>query len=155
MPDRNMGTIPRRMAAIAALLCLGLSACADSRPPTGRWEGLYEDAGVIIAARLEITENGKIRVSAPNAITGESPLSAAERAGLVQQLQARLSLSWPAVEPLPLEFDGHVFRKPGGVAPQLEWDAERKRMTMIYYSGNRNSVRVALTSVGEFGASNS
>jgi hypothetical protein len=155
MPDRVSRMSPRLLAAVLAVLCLGLSACADSRPPTGRWEGLYEDAGVIIVARLEIADNGRIRVSAPNAITGEQPLSPAERASVVQQLQARLAMSWPAVEPLPLEFDGHAFRKPGGVAPQLEWDAARKRMTMIYYSGNRSSVRVALTSVGEFGASKS
>jgi hypothetical protein len=146
---------PRRLVAATALLCLGLFACADPRPPTGRWEGLYEDAGVIIVARLEIASNGKVRVSAPNAITSDSPLSPAERAGLVQQLQTRLAASWSSVEPLPLEFDGHVFRKPGGVAPQLEWDEDRKRMTMVYYSGNRTSVRVALTSVGEFGTPNS
>ena len=153
MPEPGKGMSPRSLAAALAVLCLGLSACADSRPPTGRWEGLYEDAGVIIVARLEITDTGRVRVYAPNAITGEQPLSPAERASLVQQLQARLATSWPAVEPLPLEFDGQVFRKPGGVAPQLEWDSGRKRMTMIYYSGNRSSVRVALTSVGEFGAS--
>ena len=147
---------PRPLAAVLAVLCLGLSACADPRPPTGRWEGLYEDAGVIIVARLEIADNGKIRVSAPNAITGEQP-SIARRArerGAAASSRG-LAMSWPAVEPLPLEFDGHAFRKPGGVAPQLEWDAARKRMTMIYYSGNRSSVRVALTSVGEFGASKS
>jgi hypothetical protein len=155
MPDPVSLMRPRLLAAVLAALCLGLSACADSRPPAGRWEGLYEDAGVIIVARLEIAQNGQIRVSAPNAITSDGPLSPAERTSIVQQLQARLAQSWPAVEPLPLEFDGHVFRKPGGVAPQLEWDASRKRMTMIYYSGSRSSVRVALTSVGEFGASKS
>ena len=48
-----------------------------------------------------------------------------------------------------------MFRKPGGVAPQLEWDPGRKRMTMVYYSGNRNSVRVALSAVSEFGEPNS
>jgi hypothetical protein len=143
------------LAAVLTVLCLSLSACADPRPPTGRWEGVYEDSGVIIAARLEIAANGKVRVSAPNAITSEGPLSPADRVNIVQQLQSRLAMSWSAVEPLPLEFDGHVFRKPGGVAPQLEWDAGKKRMTMIYYSGNRTSVRVALTSVGEFGASKS
>jgi hypothetical protein len=147
-----MGVLPRRLAAVSALLCLGLLACADPRPPTGRWEGVYEDTGVIIVARLEIVPDGKIRVSAPNAITSETGLSPADRIGLVRQLQTRLDASWSAVAPLPLEFDGQVFRKPGGVAPQLEWDASHKRMTMIYYSGNRNSVRVPLTSVGEFGA---
>ena len=155
MPEPGDRMSPRPLAAMLTALCLGLSACADSHPPTGRWEGLYEDAGVIIVARLEIADNGRVRVSAPNAITSEQPLSPAERASVVQQLQARLATSWPAVQPLPLEFDGQVFRKPGGIAPQLEWDAARKRMTMIYYSGNRSSVRVALTSVGEFGASKS
>ena len=150
-----MEVTPRRLAIVSALLCLGLFACADPRPPTGRWEGVYEDAGVTIVARLEIAASGKIRVSAPNAITGSSEMSPVERAGLVRQLQTKLAASWPAVEPLTLEFDGSVFRRPGGVAPQLEWDAARKRMTMVYYSGNRNSVRVPLASVGEFDAPNS
>ena len=144
-----MAPSPHRLAAASALLCLGLVACADPLPPTGRWEGVYEDPGVIIVARLEIAADGKVRVSAPNAITDKSQLSPAERIELVRELQARLDVSWPAVSPLPLEFDGSVFRKPGGVAPQLEWDSSRKRMTMVYYSGNRNSVRVALTSVAD------
>ena len=150
-----MGVPSRRLAAASALLCLGLFACADPQPPTGRWEGVYEDPGVIIVARLEIAPDGKVRVSAPNAITEKSELSPSDRIALVRELQARLDASWPAVAPLPLEFDGQVFRKPGGVAPQLEWDASRKRMTMVYYSGSRNSVRVALSSVGESGAPNS
>jgi hypothetical protein len=150
-----MRVTSRPLAIVSALLCLGLFACADPRPPTGRWEGVYEDASVTIVARLEIAENGKIRVSAPNAITGASEMSPADRALLVHQLQTKLAASWPAVEPLPLEFDGSVFRRAGGVAPQLEWDAARKHMTMVYYSGNRNSVRVALSSVGEFDTPNS
>jgi hypothetical protein len=151
----DMRLASSRLAAASALLCLGLFACADPHPPAGRWEGVYEDPGVIIVARLEIAPDGKVRVSAPNAITDKSELSPADRIALVRELQARLDASWPAVAPLPLEFDGSVFRKPGGVAPQLEWDASRKRMTMVYYSGNRNSVRVVLTSVGNSGAPNS
>lgn len=150
-----MVQIPRRMAAISALLCLALSACADPRPPTGRWEGLYEDPGVIIVARLEITADGMVRVSAPNAITSNAGLSPAERISLVRRLHAGLAASWSSVAPLPLEFDGGVFRKPGGVAPQLEWDPTRKHMTMIYYSGNRASLRVTLSPVDEFGTPNS
>jgi hypothetical protein len=135
-----------------AFLGLALSACADPRAPVGRWEGVYEDADVIIVARLEITKDGVVRVSAPNAITERVALSPAERSRLLGQLQSGLAASWPAVKPLPLEFDGSIFRKPGGVAPQLEWDAERRRMTMFYYSGTRASVRVSLTEVGEPGA---
>jgi hypothetical protein len=150
-----MAAFAQRFAGVLASLGLVLAACADPRPPVGRWEGVYEDAGVIIVARLEITTDGVVRVSAPNAITEGSALSQAERARLLGRLQAGLAASWPAVKPLPLEFDGAIFRKPGGVAPQLEWDAGRKRMTMVYYSGNRASVRVSLTEVGEFGASRS
>ena len=156
-----MEAIPRRLVALVLALCVmiaigvAISACTDASAPTGRWEGLYEDAGVIIAARLEIAESGRIRVSAPNAITSDHPLSPAERVGLIQQLQARLAASWASVQPMALEFDGHAFRKPGGVAPQLEWDPDRRRMTMIYYSGNRASVRVPLIAVGEFGAPSS
>ena len=146
-----MRAFPRRFAVALAFLGLALSACADPRPPVGRWEGVYEDAGVIIVARLEVGEQGVVRVSAPNAITEGATLSQGERARLMDDLRSRLAASWPAVNPLPLEFDGSVFRKPGGVAPQLEWDADRKRMTMVYYSGNRGSVRVSLTEVAEFG----
>lgn len=70
-----MRTFPRRFSAALAFLGLALSACADPRPPVGRWEGVYEDGGVIIVARLEITPAGVVRVSAPNAITEGAPLS--------------------------------------------------------------------------------
>jgi len=93
-----------------------------------------------------------IRVSAPNAITSESPLSPEERDGLRHRLADGLAVSWPAVNPLRLEFDGKAFRKPGGVAPQLEWDSAKRQMTLVYYSGNRSSVRVPLTAVSEFGS---
>jgi hypothetical protein len=69
-----MEAIPRRLVALVlalgVMIVIGaaISGCADPRPPTGRWEGLYEDAGVIIAARLEIAESGTICVSAPNAV---------------------------------------------------------------------------------------
>jgi hypothetical protein len=150
-----MRVAPRHLTAALIALGLGLAACADPHPPVGRWEGAYEDANLIIVARLEITSEGAVRVSAPNAITEGPALSPAERSELLQHLQSGLAASWSAVSPLPLEFDGSVFRKPGGVAPQLEWDEEHKRMTMVYYSGTRASVRVPMTSVAEFAVPNS
>ena len=51
---------------------------------------------------------------------------------------------------LPLEFDGHAFHKPGGVAPQLEWNNAGKKMILVFYSGNRPSVHVPLDSVADF-----
>src|SRR5215472_1829084 len=129
------------------LACLLLAGCSNAHPPIGRWQGVYEDPALVIVARLEIDSNGHVRVSAPNAISDKQPLSDSERADLRGKLENGLAASWPHVAPLPLEFDGHVFHKPGGVAPQLEWDDASKRMTLIFYSGNRRSVHVPLDAV--------
>ncbi len=116
----------------------------------GRWQGAYDDPGLMIVARLEIDSGGKVRVSAPNAVTDQAPLSESDRADLRTRLEMGLAASWENVAPLSLTFDGQAFRKPGGVAPQLEWDGPQKRMTLIFYSGNRRSVRVPLESVDTF-----
>jgi hypothetical protein len=138
---------------IALITCLLLGCCSDARPPIGRWEGTYEDPALVIVARLEIDSAGHVRVSAPNAISDKQPLSDNERADLRAKLENGLVISWPHVAPLPLEFDGHAFHKPGGVAPQLEWDDASKRMTLIFYSGNRRSVHVPLDAVRDFATS--
>jgi hypothetical protein len=139
-----------RFAALLGLLLL--EACSAPQPPIGRWEGAYEDPGVIIVARLEIDSGGHVRVSAPNAITDSAPVTDSERAALHARLQAGLAESWPSVAPLPLVFNGHAFHKPGGVAPQLEWDKAHQRMALVFYSGNRPSIRVGLGAVQNFTA---
>jgi len=138
---------------IALLACLVLSGCSNARPPVGRWQGAYEDPALVIVARLEIDSAGHVRVSAPNAISDKQPLSNGDRADLRSKLEDGLAASWARVVPLELEFDGHAFHKPGGVAPQLEWDSSTKRMTLIFYSGNRRSVHVPLEQVTDFRAS--
>ena len=138
---------------IALLACLALAGCSNTHAPVGRWQGEYEDPALVIVARLEIDSSGHVRVSAPNAISDKQPLSDNEQADLRAKLANGLAVSWPHVTPLPLEFDGHSFHKPGGVAPQLEWDGAAKRMTLIFYSGNRRSVHVPLDAVNDFGAS--
>ena|SRR6185436_10113168 len=137
---------------IALSACL-LAGCSDSRPPVGRWEGRYEDPALVIVARLEIDSAGHVRVSAPNAVSDQKPLSDGDRRDLRAKLEDGLSASWPHVAPLPLEFDGHSFHKHGGVAPQLEWDGAKRRMTLIFYSGSRRSVHVPLEAVKDFDAS--
>lgn len=140
-----------RPVLAAALIVAVLAACSGgAKPPAGRWQGVYEDAGLIVVARLEIDPKGDIRVSAPNAIADLAAMSENDRAGLRTRLLGELAQSWKKVGPLPLEFDGKDFRKPGGVAPQLQWDAKAGHMTMIYYSGNRASVRVPLDPVQQF-----
>ena len=104
----------------------------------------------MIVARLEIDSSGHVRVAAPNAIIDPAGTTENERADLRARLDAGLAQSWPSVAPLPLEFDGRVFHKPGGVAPQLEWDGAEKRMTMVFYSGNRTAIRVKLDPMQEY-----
>jgi hypothetical protein len=140
------------LVSVPLLATLALTACSSRMPPTGRWEGAYEDAGLIIVARLEIDSAGIVRVSAPNAIIPNGDVSKDQREELREKLEDGLAASWTSVAPLPLEFDGHAFHKPGGVAPQLEWSAGSKRMTLIYYSGNRASVRIPLQAVAQFEA---
>jgi hypothetical protein len=136
---------------ISALILGALAACSGNpAPPAGRWQGVYEDGNLIVAARLEIDKGGHVRVSAPNAIGDFAAMPENDRAVLRARLVSGLAHSWPEIGTVPLDFDGKAFRKPGGVAPQLEWDAGAHRMTMIYYSGSRASVRVALQPVDNF-----
>src|ERR1700686_255017 len=135
----------------AALLGVAvLAACSNPRPPVGRWQGAYEDPNLVVVARLEIDSSGAVRISAPNAMVDLAQMSKQERTDLRKRLDAGLAQSWASVGPLPLEFDGHAFHKPGGVAPQLEWDNAGKKMTLVFYSGNRPSLHVPLDSVADF-----
>ena len=110
----------RRMLGVAvALLSLTfLAACGDPRPPAGRWEGVFEGSDVMIVARLEIAVNGAVRVSAPNAFMNFASMSDEQRTDMRASLLSKLAAAWPDVATMPLTFDGKIFRKPGGVAPQ-------------------------------------
>lgn len=144
--------MPSFLTRIAFLFCVCVTAACSgqSQPPVGRWQGTFEDSRLILVVRLEIDPKGAVRVSAPNAIGAFDSMAEEERAALRARLIGEASKTWAAVGPMPLEFDGKEFHKPGGVAPQLVWDAGGKRMTMIYYSGNRASIRVPLDAVGAF-----
>jgi hypothetical protein len=149
----DMRHLPQSAGALGLLFLLPiLAGCAKPLPPAGHWQGAYEDSGLMIVARLEIDSAGKVRVSAPNAIADVAAMSDRERADLRAHLESGLSQSWGSIAPLPLEFDGHIFHKPGGVAPQLEWQSGRKRMIMVFYSGNRASIRVPMERVDGFDA---
>ena len=137
--------------AIAALAAF-MASCAKPEPPIGRWQGLYQAGDVMIAARLEIAANGAVRVSAPNAFMDFAEMSDPDREAMRERLVAELTRAWPSVAPIALDFDGKIFRKPGGVAPQLEWDSGRHRMAMIVYPGIHPEIRVPLEAVKEFDA---
>jgi hypothetical protein len=137
-------------AAIVSVICLAATAgCSHhGAPPAGRWEGTLESSDTMIAARLQIDANGQILVSAPDAENFSD--NAEGRAAIRQTLAQSLSTSWADVQPRAFDFDGTVFRKPGGVAPQMEWDPDSKAMTLVVYLGLRSAIRVPLKPVKDF-----
>jgi hypothetical protein len=104
----------------------------------------------MIAARLEIVPGGIVRVSAPDAFVDIASMSATDKAQLRDRLEEGLAAAWPQVMPLDLEFDGKVFRKPGGIAPQIAWDKATGQMTLFVYAGTHATIRVPLEPVENF-----
>jgi hypothetical protein len=142
------------MQRFAILLLLGFGALvACSRPtqhPVGRWIGNYDSPDVVVDARLEITKNGLVRASAPDLLdVGE--MSDEARAAMHARLAADLVESWDAAEPRAMDFDGRVFRKPGGIAPQMEWNPQTKQMKLVFYFGTKRSIRIPMRAVDDFG----
>lgn len=140
-----------RIATAVFFAAFGLMACSPDRPPAGRWEGTFESADTLIAARLEIEKDGTIYLTAPDAVDATAS-DADARAGIRQRLADGLATAWNNVAPRKMDFDGEVFRKPGGVAPQMIWNASAKRMTVVIYPGTRPALRIAMHAVGDFSA---
>lgn len=137
-------------AAVPVALALILVACSRPVPPTGRWEGAYESPTTIIAAWLEIGQTGLIRVSAPNSSNMPPDTTPADRQSIREDMIARLASGWGGVEPRKMDFDGKTFRMPGGIAPQMKWDAQTKQMTLILYLGAHPALSVPLRKVEDF-----
>jgi hypothetical protein len=135
-----------RIAALAVLIALALAACSHPKPPAGRWEGTYESADTMLAARLEIEDDGQVRVSAPDLLD----VGPDERDAARGKLAADLASDWDRVAPRKMDFDGETFRKPGGIAPQIVWKAKSKQMWLVVYLGTRPGLRIAMREVGDF-----
>jgi hypothetical protein len=133
-------------AAILAMLVL--CGCSGHTPPVGRWEGTYETGDTLIAARMEVTPKGGIFVSAPDA-TNMGGVQGDDRAAIRQRLAQGLASGWGDVEDRKYDYDGGTFRKPGGIAPQMEWHSSDNTMTMYVYLGT-TSIEVALHPVKTF-----
>ena len=137
-------------AALAVGLCLaGAFACSRAHPPVGRWEGTYESNDAMVAARVQIDSSGNVYVSAPDAMDFPPP-SEDQRAAMHARLAQGLANAWGEVQPRHYDFDGSVFRKPGGIAPQMEWDARAGQMTLIVYLERRPGIRIPLRAVSDF-----
>lgn len=142
------------MSRYAILLLLGLGvliACSrPAQPPVGRWTGNYDSPDVMVDARLEIGKDGSVRVSAPD-LLDVGQVSGEDRAAMHSRLAADLAESWDEVAPRPMDFDGKVFRKPGGFAPQMEWNPQTRQMKLVFYFGTRHSIRIPMRAVDDFG----
>lgn len=140
----------RRYAILLLLPIAAIAACSrTASPPIGRWIGNYEANGIMVDARLEILSNGQVRVSAPDLIGVDNP-SDQDRAAMHARLAADLADGWSDVDPRPMDFDGHVFRKPGGIAPQMEWNPSTRQMKVVFYFGMQHSVRIDMQQVDDF-----
>ena len=49
-----------------------------------------------------------------------------------------------------MDFDGHAFRKPGGVTPQMEWNPDSRELKLVVYLGMKPAIRIPLRSVKDF-----
>jgi hypothetical protein len=67
-----------------------------------------------------------------------------------QRLAEDLAQGWDEVAPRAMDFDGGVFRKPGGVAPQAIWDAKSRTMQLVVYLGARSALNIPMRAVGDF-----
>jgi hypothetical protein len=132
-----------------AFCALVLSSCSKPAPPQGRWEGTYESVDTLIVARMEIEPNGDVRVSAPDLLDAGN-LNTDDRTAARQKLADGLAAGWDGVGPRPFDFDGSTFRKPGGIAPQMNWDANNKQMTLVVYLGTQPGLTIAMHPVSDF-----
>ena len=141
-----------RFAAVTLVtltcLLLGLTACSKPSPPVGKWEGGYESGGDLVVARVEILPGGQVKIMAPDItnVMGSREQMNEFRA----RLAADLVNGWSEVAPRRFDFDGKIFRKPGGFAPQMVWDKASNHMTLELYIGARPALPVPLRPVDDF-----
>ncbi len=141
------------MRRIYILMLAGLvmlAACSgQDHPPDGRWIGHMDTPDVMVVAWLEFLEDGTLKVSAPD-ILGVGNIQESEKTRLHARLSRRLLAHWSEVEPRRMDFDGRVFRKPGGIAPQIEWDPDTRDMKLVFYFGLHKSIRIRMRQVSDF-----
>ncbi|HET7085292.1 MAG TPA: hypothetical protein VFI23_11015 [Rhizomicrobium sp.] len=138
----------RFAVVMLAALLLTVTACSKPSPPVGKWEGGYESGGDLVVARVEILPNGQVKLMAPD-IT-----NAVGTREQIDEFRARLAADlvngWSGVAPRSFDFDGKIFRKPGGIAPQMVWDKSTNQMTLELYIGARPAMPVPLRPVDDF-----
>jgi hypothetical protein len=97
---------------------------------------------------VEILPNGQVRVMAPDITNAVGPRARIDE--LRARLSADLANGWSEVQPRSFDFDGKIFRKPGGIAPQMVWDKASNHLTLQLYIGARPAMPVPLRPVDDF-----
>jgi hypothetical protein len=138
-----------RKLAFVLMTALALLSCSHPVPPPGRWEGTYESNDTMVAVRLEIGTDGQIRLSAPN-LQDVGAASEEDRVQMRDKLATDLATDWENAVARTMEFDGSVFRKPGGIAPQMIWTAKGRQMSVIVYLGTRPGAHISMREVSGF-----
>jgi hypothetical protein len=134
--------------ALFVVLAAALTGCGKPQPPVGKWEGGYESGGDLVVARVEILPSGQVKLMAPDITNAVGSRARIEE--LRARLAADLANGWSEVKPRSFEFDGKTFRKPGGIAPQMEWDKSSNHLTLELYIGSRPAMPVPLRPVDDF-----
>ena len=137
-----------RFAAVFLAALVAVSACSKPTPPVGKWEGGTESGGTLVVARVEILPNGQVKIMAPDITNVMGPREQIEL--LRDRLASDLATNWDFVKPRMFDFDGRIFRKPGGIAPQMEWDKATNQLTLDLYIGTRPAFPVTLRPVDSF-----
>lgn len=136
--------------AILLLAALTLAGCSKHHePPTGRWIGHYESPTVMVVAWLEITPGGDVRVCAPDLLDIGEPTDEQKNV-MRSRLANDLSDAWGQTKVRRYDFDGRVFRKQGGFAPQMEWDPLAQNMKLVFYFGMQRSIHIQMERVKDF-----
>jgi hypothetical protein len=136
--------------AILLIAALALVGCSrQHEPPTGRWIGHYESPTVMVVAWLEILPGGDVRICAPDLLDIGQPTDE-QRAAMHSRLANDLSEAWGEIKVRRYDFDGRVFRKQGGFAPQMEWDPLTHNMKVVFYFGMQRSIRIQMQRVKDF-----
>src|SRR5580692_245188 len=90
-----------------------------------------------------------VRASAPDASLPPGA-SDQDRTNLRQRLAGDLATAWEDAVPKPMDFDGREFHKPGGIARQMIWDADKKQMILVLYLGTDPAIYIPMRAVGDF-----
>jgi hypothetical protein len=132
-----------------ALVCLfGLTACREPTAPPGRWEGYSESQNWLIAVRLELHADEKMRASALSALVSGADLP--RRYELEQHLKDGMKRQWSSVAETPISFDGNAITRKDGYAPIFVYEPISRAMVFHFYAGGKLTEKVTLRPVNTF-----